>query len=150
MLGNTKTELPPLLWPAEWKMPAPLHSVFVGGVGSFLTQIFFAHFLLPLSCLYIYPSGKISLGPSMSRKKAKIGPEKYSNCPFYTVKMGGHNFWDAPFRTILKLVSLLLKCQSNYATSPCNALLRTFLIWSSYWLFLAPKWPKSAELGETP
>ena len=37
MLGNAKTELPPLLWPAEWKRPAPLGPYFL----TFPTSLFF-------------------------------------------------------------------------------------------------------------
>ena len=75
----------------------------------------------------------------MSRKIAKFGPKKSSKRPFYTVKLDRHYFWDAPFRTIPKLVLLLLKWYSNYDSSPCNALLRTFLIWSTYERFYDPK-----------
>ena len=75
----------------------------------------------------------------MSRKIAKFGPKKSSKRPFYTVKMDRHYFWDAPFRTIPKLVLLLLKWYSNCDSSPCNALLRTFLIWSTYECFYDPK-----------
>ena len=75
----------------------------------------------------------------MSRKIAKFGPKKSSKRAFYTVKLDRHYFWDAPFRTIPKLVLLLLKWYSNYDSSPCNALLRTFLIWSTYERFYDPK-----------
>ena len=110
-----------------------------GGVGSFFTQFFFVHFLLRQCCSYIYPSGKICLATHMSRKIAKFGPKKSSKRPFHTVKTDRHYFWDAPFRTIPKLVLLLLKWYSNYDSWPCNALLRTFFIWSTYECFYDPK-----------
>ena len=81
----------------------------------------------------------------MSRKIAKSGPKKSSKRPFYTVKMDRHYFWDAPFRTILKLILLLLKWYSNYDSSPCNALLRTFLIWSTYECFYDTKMTKKGK-----
>ena len=81
----------------------------------------------------------------MSRKIAKFGPKKSLKRPFYTVKMDRHYFWDAPFRTIPKLVLLLLKWYSNYDSSPCNALLRTFFIWSTYECFYDTKMTKKGK-----
>ena len=81
----------------------------------------------------------------MSRKIANSGPKKSSKRPFYTVKMDRHYFWDAPFRTVPKLVLVLLKWYSYYDSSPCNALLRTFFIWSTYECFYDTKMTKKGK-----